>query len=258
MKLKPADIDHIIELIDQITDALTKRDFLNPQEQQLLAQHREYEQCTREIKNMERLLMMPTRAGEDKCRKLIEHYKNKRSRIKIPYSPDILEALQYKLSKAQTDHIKSTVPPLQKDLDLYLVPRWPEILALSTQGQFKQEIEGHFLKGTTSPAKNNILITVKTKLVDELQRIKAKLEYNQKQFPATTYTEPNTTPAKRHKKKAKICCLFKKITGWIFKKTWHFICAVVVAVFAAVIAAIVVDIFADFGWIERIKAFFTR
>lgn len=50
----------------------------------------------------------------------------------------------------------------------------------------------------------------------------------------------------------------KKIIGWIFKKTSNFICAVIITVVGTVIAAIVVDIFADFGWIERIKRLFTR
>ena len=45
----------------------------------------------------------------------------------------------------------------------------------------------------------------------------------------------------------------KKIIGWIFKKTSHFIFAVFVTVVGTVIAAIVVDIFVDFGWFERIK-----
>jgi len=62
-----------------------------------------------------------------------------------------------------------------------------------------------------------------------------------------TETEQNTTPAKR-----------RRIIGWIFKKTSHFICAIFVAVIATIIAAIIIDIFADFGWIKRIKEFFTE
>ncbi len=46
------------------------------------------------------------------------------------------------------------------------------------------------------------------------------------------------------------------IIGWIFKKTSHLICAIVVAVIATIIATIMIDIFADFGWIKRIKEFF--
>ncbi len=48
------------------------------------------------------------------------------------------------------------------------------------------------------------------------------------------------------------------IIGWIFKKTSHLICVIIIAVIASVIAAIVVDIFADFGWIGRIKDFIYR
>lgn len=61
-------------------------------------------------------------------------------------------------------------------------------------------------------------------------------------------TKPDTT-------RAKCWRLVRKITGWIFKKTSHFIFAIFVAVVVAVIAAIVVDVLADFGWLERIKSF---
>ena len=43
----------------------------------------------------------------------------------------------------------------------------------------------------------------------------------------------------------------KKITGWIFKKTWHIIVAIVVGL----IVAILIGIFGDFGWLEQIKDF---
>ena len=48
---------------------------------------------------------------------------------------------------------------------------------------------------------------------------------------------------------------YKKVIGWILKKTSHLILTVIVAIFATVVAAIVVDIFADFGWLQSIKAF---
>jgi hypothetical protein len=61
-------------------------------------------------------------------------------------------------------------------------------------------------------------------------------------------TKQNVTPAK--------CWgIIKRIPRWIFKKTSHFILTVIVAIFVAVIAAIAVDIFADFGWLQSIKAF---
>jgi len=179
MSLTTTNIDDIIKLIDQITETLTKSDFLAPQEQRLLEQYREYERCTREIQNMERLLIAPSRGGEYKCIKLIKHYKNKRDSIRTPYDPDKSSILQHKLSKAQAEYIQSTLPPLQKKLDLYLAPRWPEILSHATQGnRFKKEVEQYFIK-QAYPVGNNIVIKEKTDVVNELERIKAKLEYQQ-------------------------------------------------------------------------------
>jgi hypothetical protein len=60
-------------------------------------------------------------------------------------------------------------------------------------------------------------------------------------------TDQNAAPAKHWG--------IKRITGWIFRKASHFILTVIVAIFVAVIAAIAVDIFADFGWLQSIKAF---
>ncbi len=87
------------------------------------------------------------------------------------------------------------------------------------------------------------------KSIDVLEAIKAKIERQEK-------TEIETTPAETEQKAT--VGRWRKIIGWIFKKTSHFICAIVVAVIATIIAAIIVDILADFGWIERIKEFFTK
>jgi len=59
--------------------------------------------------------------------------------------------------------------------------------------------------------------------------------------------EQRTAPAKRRR--------IKKITGWIFKKTWRLIVAIIVALIAGLIVAVLIDIFADLGWLDRIKAF---
>jgi len=89
-------------------------------------------------------------------------------------------------------------------------------------------------------------------VTQELEKIKYNMEVEAKQKdpekPAET--EPDIPPTKDKKKKAKIACLFKKIICWIFKKTSH----VIIAIIVGLIVAILVDIFADFGWIERIKA----
>ncbi len=83
---------------------------------------------------------------------------------------------------------------------------------------------------------------------DALENVKADLD----EKPAETGQD--IPPAKDKKKKAKIACLFKKIIGWIFKKTSHVIGSVIIAIIGGLIVVILVDIFADFGWIERIKA----
>ncbi|MHC4462172.1 MAG: hypothetical protein ACYS6W_11390 [Planctomycetota bacterium] len=192
MRLKPADIDHIIKLIEKIMETLTKSDFLTPQEQQLLEQYREYEECTRKIQSMERLLIAPPRGGEQKCIKLIKHYENKRDSIKIPYDQRKSSILQHKLSKAKTDYIQSTLPPLQKKLALYLTPRWPQIRPLITKKlNLEKIIEQDFIESTYR-VENNILIAKKTEAINELERIKATLEYNQ----AKTETKQKIKPVK--------------------------------------------------------------
>lgn len=179
--LKPSDIDHIIKLIEKITDASTKSDFLTLQEQQLLNQYQKYEWLTGQIKQEERLGMMcRTRWG------VIKGFKNELARIQTPYDADKARMLKNKLSQAQKEHFQSIVPPLQEQLDLYLTPRWPEILKLSAKGQFdrefKRELESYFIKDKTLPATNNVLITISEKMIRELKCIKAKLEYEQEQI----------------------------------------------------------------------------
>ena len=93
-------------------------------------------------------------------------------------------------------------------------------------------------------------------VTQELEKIKYKMEIEAKQKDSDKPAgkEQDIPPTKDKKKKAKIACLFKKIIGWIFKKTSHVIGAVIIAIIGGLIVAILVDIFADFGWIERIKA----
>jgi hypothetical protein len=67
---------------------------------------------------------------------------------------------------------------------------------------------------------------------DALKRVKADLETEQK---------ARSLP--------------RRIIGWTFKKTSHFVGAIVLAVIATIFAAVIVDILADFGWIGRIKEF---
>ena len=109
IQLVPKDIDHIIELIEQITDALTKSDFLTPQEKQLLDK---YQACEREIDVINDVRRIDGRTGlsEDKRRAIETEY---------TYDRDKAKTLKQKLSKAQAEHTQSTLSPLQKELDLY-------------------------------------------------------------------------------------------------------------------------------------------
>ncbi len=96
----------------------------------------------------------------------------------------------------------------------------------------------------------------KTGLIRYKELLKGEAEKRCKEASAEkpAETKQDIPPAKGKKKKAKIASLFKKIFGWIFKKTSHVIGAVIIAIIGGLIVAILVDIFADFGWIERIKA----
>ena len=93
------------------------------------------------------------------------------------------------LSMEKQKYVNSTIKPLQKKLDLYLTPRWPEILLLSDQRQFKQDIElflnsediNNFRREKTDYLDDSSLKNKKEKVVDELQRIQTKLEYQREE-----------------------------------------------------------------------------
>lgn len=73
------------------------------------------------------------------------------------------------------------------------------------------------------------------------------MEHELSQVPAEA--EQNTPPAKQWRK------VIKNITGWIFKKTSHFIGTLIVTIIGGLIVAILIDIFGDFGWLQSIKEF---
>jgi ABC-type phosphate transport system permease subunit len=54
------------------------------------------------------------------------------------------------------------------------------------------------------------------------------------------------------------CAKKCRISRWIFKKTWHLIVAIIVAIIGSLIAAILLDIFGNLGWTERITDFIYR
>ncbi|MHC4397236.1 MAG: hypothetical protein ACYS1A_16485 [Planctomycetota bacterium] len=176
-------IGRIIDLVKRIADDLTKSDFLTPQEQQKLDQYKKYEDYSREIENTEKLRFMD-KSG--RAAKMAQLYRDKRNRLKVEYDKSESMALKSKLSKAKREHIKSEVPTLQKELDLLLSPRWGELLALSNYGyKFKTEIEYYFVKQPSVLVSDEILASQAKKVVRELERIKAKLEYAQTQTQET-------------------------------------------------------------------------
>ncbi len=69
-------------------------------------------------------------------------------------------------------------------------------------------------------------------------------------FCVKAETEQDITPDKG---KAKIGQCIKKIIGWIFKKTFHLIIAIIITIIGGLIVAILIDIFGDFGWLEQSK-----
>ncbi len=215
MRLKPVDIDHIIKKIEKITVALTKTDFLTRQEQKQLQRYTSYENWRKLEMDLSKIDVRPFNGEEDKHR-----------RNKIKYNADTSQALKDKLSKAQTEHIGTTLQPLQKELDGYLIPeRWNEIRQLSRQGnQLKQDIEvfiwifafthgdgrtcyydrrcvtrfppTQFLKSIVF---NNTITALKEKVIHELKQVKASLEY--KQTPEPVETGQETKPIKEPKTK---------------------------------------------------------
>ncbi len=179
-RLIPEEIDHVISLIEQIADAVLKSDFLTKDEQRQLNDYTEYEKSCKDIATEERLGML----GGTRWN-VIKAYERQRDRIQTPYDPDKAKLLASKRRTLRDKHVKVTVPPLQRELDLYLAPRWAGLLQCSSWGfgggELRKAIEYYFLgipggyrlfpPETTLPSK-------KSKVIRELERIKAKLEYD--------------------------------------------------------------------------------
>ncbi|OHB62198.1 MAG: hypothetical protein A2167_01850 [Planctomycetes bacterium RBG_13_46_10] len=131
---------------------------------------------------------------------------------------------------------------------------------LQRKCEYARNLSKAIIKRMSGSTDSKLFITAK-KILDLLDEIEAGDESKWRQLDTATYVLVQLcrgVDKKQAETGQKACCLLKKIIGWIFKKTSHFICAIVVAVIATIIAAIIVDILADFGWIERIKDFFTK
>ena len=202
MSLKPADIDNIIQLLTQITEALSKTDFLSPKEQKQLNEYDQYELWQKIESQYSRLGVRSFNKKEDEQR-----------RTAISYDKDVSKALKNKLSKAQQEHIESTIKPLRKRLDPFLTPRWPEILQLRTRKQFSQELVESFINtniGTSASSLNK----QKEEIVNELECIKAKLEYREAE-QKTEFAgggKADLETARTAKKKP----WYKKVLVWVF------------------------------------------
>jgi hypothetical protein len=177
MSLKPSDIDHIIDLIQKIAESATKTDFLPTQEQQQLDLYLTCEKMVETINDVRR-----ARGGT-----ALSEAERHAIEVKYYYDPKVSQELKCKLSRQQTEHIQSMVLPLQKELKYYLAARWGEILRLSDRRRFRQDIEV-FLNDRSDFFIQNIPKSKKEIVIDELQCIKAKLEYQTKQ-PAKTGQE---------------------------------------------------------------------
>jgi len=80
---------------------------------------------------------------------------------------------------------------------------------------------------------NSILYSAKN---DACEKINIEIDlYVNSLTTKPAETGRNTTPAKRG--------MFKRITVWIFKKTWHLIVAIIVAIIGSFIAAILIRYF---------------
>lgn len=191
MSLKPSDIDRIIDLVTQIAEAFGKTDFLSQEEQSQLDKYirykkdRDHKMVMHKVSVIERA--SPSGAGSCGRPYYFDKEEDERCRKAINFDEKTLAALKDKLAKAKQKYIESEVKPLQKRLDRYLSPLWPEILQHSERNQLRQDIEAFLPKGflvkhfknTNIDISASGLTTQKEEIVDELERIKAKLKYAQ-------------------------------------------------------------------------------
>lgn len=162
MRLKPADIEHIIDLIQKIAKSATKTDFLSSKEKKLLEAYRDYEWCKSEIETAKRLNHL-------KIRELAEQ---RLKQIEIPYDEDEEKRLKRKLYDEKIRHKDNVIEPLQDELDLYLAPLWPDLKRLSFQYENLQKwIWGTWLSDNIMSFENNIVYDNKAAMVKEFAKI---------------------------------------------------------------------------------------
>ena len=183
-------IGRIIDLVKHIADVLTKSDFLPAKEQHQLESYQSCELKIGAINDCRRLRHQSPLSGDEQ-RQIESEYN---------YDQNKASTLKCKRKQAQAEHIKSTLRPLQEELDLYLAPRWSEILTLKTWAYpLKKEIE-YFINADLGAVYD---ITGKVEKVErELNRIKAKLELEGQQQQPVVQKPAGVKQSKKKTKKA--------------------------------------------------------
>jgi len=212
-KLTTQGTDHIIGLIQQISKAATKTDFLPPKEKKLLDDYRSFEDYTNDIATAKKL-----DKSNKAVAKLLKSAKAQLKQIKTPYDQNESKRLKRKLSDEKIKHLNCAVQPLQKKLDLLLAPLWTELNKSSFQPRNLQKwIWGTFLSGNIMSLENNIIydnqamiIAEFTKIghdarqaIRELERIRAKIEYENKKSADTEQQSGKAGDKNKPKKKLK-------------------------------------------------------
>jgi uncharacterized protein YqgV (UPF0045/DUF77 family) len=247
MSLKPSDIDYIIKLIQKITEAATKDDFLSVKEQMRLDAYRDYEWCTSQIAQIKQ-----PEEQNDKEGKLLKLTQKKLKSIQIQYDADDAKQLKRKLSYVKLQHRKSTIEPLQEKLDLYLARFWSDLKKLSFQYENLQKwIWGTWLSSNIMSLENNIVYDNKSAMVvefakihgderqtiRELKRIRERVRYQDKK-------PEEAVPASGSKAGG---------TKGIIRKLIKIIVGIIGTIIIGIIGAVVTDILGDFGWLEKIR-----
>jgi hypothetical protein len=179
-KLTTAEIDYIIDLIEQITKVATKTDFLSPEEQKELENYERYKKLKYEIKQYESLHLNI----HSPHYRILQWYKGQLSEIKCDVEKaKIIQAHRDSLRK---EHIKQNLPKLQERLRNYFIPRFPDLYVLCENPEKfkKREIFYYFIENTAY-VPEGLLLSQANIIITELKDIRAKIEYQSRQADET-------------------------------------------------------------------------
>lgn len=225
-RLKPENIDHIINLIEQIADAsdnirsaffftvkkkkkpiLSKKEIQQLQQERMFLAYEKRQKIEKDIEKIDAVNPSISYPGPP------VNNKEKLSQNKNKYDPKVVQAAKDKLSKAQTEYFKANIEPLQKQLKQHFCEHRTEILQHSSQGdELQQSIEafinyegeGNLVMIFFSYPEAlffNTLITLKNKVIPKLKKVETKLESEQEQITAQ---QKQVVKSKLHQEKEKI------------------------------------------------------